>query len=134
MSQWYITYIHYFNLINLFHLIGYSTRKKKCSPIVQNIPFWTIISPFNTEDVISCYRIGYHAVDYFNIFPFDLDFNTSVNIFPVIFLICRCQYPLHPDHTKFPKKYMMWHVLYILRSNFCLFLTVWDTFLLGKWK
>ena len=29
--------------------------KYKCSPIVQNIPFWTIKSLIKTEDVISCH-------------------------------------------------------------------------------
>ena len=32
--------------------------KYKCSPIVQNIPFWNITSPIKTEDVISCYTLS----------------------------------------------------------------------------
>ena len=27
----------------------------KCSPMVPNIPFWTIMSLFKSEDTISCY-------------------------------------------------------------------------------
>ena len=57
MSQRYLTYIHSFNPIKLYPLIGYNTIIKiyNCSPIVQNIPFQTILSPFKTKDVIYCY-------------------------------------------------------------------------------
>ena len=57
MIQQYLNYIHYFNPLNLYTLIVYNGIMKKyvCSPIVQNTPFWTIISTFKTGYAISCY-------------------------------------------------------------------------------
>ena len=58
MCQWYVTYIHSFNLINIYLLIWYNRiiyKIYKCSSIIQNILFLTITSPKNTKYVISCY-------------------------------------------------------------------------------
>ena len=47
-----------FNPINLHPLIEYDRiiNKFECSPTVKNTPVQTIIFPFKTEDVISCYN------------------------------------------------------------------------------
>ena len=40
--------------------------------------------------------------------------------------IYGCGYPLHPDHIKFPKGFLMWNMIYPFRSNFY-FVIVFDS-------
>ena len=53
-----IVTVGYYHIHCFSPIKGYNSiiNKIDCSPIVQNIPFRTIIFPFKTEDVISCYN------------------------------------------------------------------------------
>ena len=55
------SHTHSFNHTNLCPLIGYNRTINKIWVFLNspNIPFWTIIYPFKTESIISCYTTSH---------------------------------------------------------------------------